>query len=184
MDSGEIFEVRRIELAGNETCAALSETSALVGADLALQVLSEIAAGRADPKPQSGKISYCAKISKEDGLIDWSMATLDIDARIRAFNPWPLAYSFLDSQRINILEAVPYDAYTAENTPEALPPLLPGTILAVDRSKGIVVRTGDGYLALARLQFSARKALHHKDFVNGIRNLEGKRFGAEPGRPA
>ena len=181
MDCGDIFAVQRIDLRGNETGSSLSEVSSRIGADLATKVLSDIEEGRADPKPQSGEISYCAKISKEDGLVDWNMGTLEIDARIRAFEPWPLAYTFLDSQRLSILEAQVCDDFSVERLQGALPPLLPGTILAIDRSKGIVVRTGDGYLALTRLQVSARKALHYKDFANGVRNLVGKRLRAEGG---
>ena len=74
---------------------------------LAATVLDAMEAGKARAIPQAGRPTYCRKIAKEDGLIDWALSSSDIDARVRAFDPWPGTYSFLNGQRLNILEAVP-----------------------------------------------------------------------------
>ncbi|HWR10402.1 MAG TPA: methionyl-tRNA formyltransferase [Rectinemataceae bacterium] len=180
MDSGSLFAVERIVLTGRETAETLSESGAAIGARLALKVLDDIEAGKASASPQAGTPTYCKKIAKEDGLIDWTMSSLDIDARIRAFDPWPGAYTYLGGQRLNLLEAFPYDDVEFRPATEALPNVTAGTIIGMDKAKGIMVRTGDGWLALRRLQFSARKALPYRDFANGLRTLAGLRFEARP----
>lgn len=172
MDSGELFAVERLPLTGRETTETLSERCASIGARLCLEVLDRMGNGTIVALPQEGEPSYCRKIAKEDGLIDWNLSSGEIDARIRAFDPWPGAYTFLLGQRLNILEAIPVGA-------EALPKALPGTIIGMDKAKGIIARTGDGFLALRKLQFSARKALSYKDFANGLKTLAGLRLGTE-----
>lgn len=189
MDSGGLYAVERFPLSGGETAATLSERCALIGARLAASVLDDIQDGRAEPRPQEGTPTYCRKIAKEDGLIDWTEPAAAIGAKIRAFNPWPQAYSFLDGRRLNLLEAAPAGAAAApgaasaasgEASGQALPNPPPGTIIGMDKALGIVVATGEGCLALRKLQFAAKKALAYKEFANGLRGLAGMRFSKEP----
>lgn len=182
MDAGDLYAVERFPLSGSETAAALSERCALIGARLAASVLDDIQAGRASPRPQEGTPTYCRKIAKEDGLIDWTEPAAAIGAKIRAFNPWPQAYGFLDGRRLNLLEAALVEAFAAADEPSgrALPNPPPGTIIGMDKARGIVVMTGDGCLALRKLQFAAKKALAYKEFANGLRGLAGMRFTDEP----
>jgi methionyl-tRNA formyltransferase len=169
MDAGSIHEAESLALTGRETQVSLSERCAEIGARLALKTLERIEEGSAAPRPQTGIPSYCEKIAKEDGLIDWSASCLDIDAKVRAFNPWPLAHSFLAGLRLNVFETFPYPQ-------ETLPKRDCGTIIGYDRAKGILAVTGDGILAIRTLQFSGRKILSDKDFSNGFRNLSGARL--------
>ena len=169
MDSGSLLEAESFALTGRETQGSLSERCAEIGARLALKVLEKMEDGRVAPMPQVGIPSYCEKIAKEDGLIDWANSCLDIDAKVRAFNPWPLAHSFLGGIRLNIFETFPYPQ-------ETLPKAECGTIIGYDRERGIMATTGDGLLAIRTLQFSGRKILSDKDFVNGFRNLSGARL--------
>lgn len=179
MDSGDIFGMERLGLTGRETTASLSELCASKAADLLCRVLDDIGSGRARPEPQIGQPSYCGKITKSDGLLDWSLPAPELDARIRAYNPWPLAHCFLRGTRINIFESLPLPPLPAE---PALPKHIPGTIIALDASKGIIVATGEGRLALRVLQIAGKKALAHRDFANGVRNLAGGILG--PDAPA
>lgn len=176
MDSGDLYAVEKIPLTGKETAAVLSALCAGIGAGLAASVLDGIEDGTALAIPQKGMPSYCKKIAKEDGLIDWNLASLEVDARIRAFDPWPGAYSFLQGQRLNILESVPYPG-NVPDAEEALPKPAPGTIIGTDKTRGIMVQTGEGIIALRKLQFSTRKALSYRDFANGFRDLTGLRLG-------
>ena len=193
MDSGDLYAVERFPLSGGETAAALSDRCALIGARLAAAVLDGIQAGGAAPRPQDGAPTYCRKIAKADGLIDWTEPAAVIGAKIRAFNPWPLAYSFLGGRRLNLLEAAPVEAAAAPGgaacapaggssgtSGQALPNPPPGTIIGMDKALGIVAATGEGCLALRKLQFAAKKALTYKEFANGLRGLAGMRFSDEP----
>jgi methionyl-tRNA formyltransferase len=181
MDAGDILGQELIPLAGTETSEDLAEVAALLGADLLSRVLEDIEAGRERPRPQEGEPVYCSLLRKEDGLIDWSRPVLDIDARIRAFYPWPCAFSFLKGQRLNILEAFPYPGITFAAGPSSLDfeDAEPGTILGLDKSRGIMVQTIDGLLALRRLQVQHKKALPYKEFANGMRDLAGAHLGGQ-----
>lgn len=177
MDCGDIYAMEKIPLRGREGATALSETCAAVAAGLAVMVLDQIARGVAQPRPQEGQATYCAKIAKEDGCIDWTRDSGAIDAQIRAFETWPQAYSHMDGLRLAILEAQPWTPSSDQLDPsllDALPAKAPGTILGMDRKCGIIVKTGSGFLALRRLQLAGKKALSYKEFANGVRNLQGK----------
>lgn len=182
LDSGDLYGVVHLPLDGRETTESLSATAAQAGAELLDRVLAEIEAGRASPQAQHGEPSFCGHLAKDDGLLDWSLPALDIDARIRAFWPWPVAYSFLRGTRLNLLEARPYprETWPGEGRPA------PGTVLGLDKARGLMVQTGDGLIALGRLQLQTKKALPYREFANGVRDLAGAVLGTaaheEPGK--
>jgi len=173
MDSGDVLLRREIALDGTETTESLSTLSAAVGAELLALALDRIAAGTAAGEPQDeSAATYSCALSKDAGLVDWGMSALDIDARVRAFHPWPGAFTSLAGERLAVLASRPWpDASSWGGA-------APGTVLAVDRSKGIIVQTGEGLIALARLQLRGKKPMDFKDFANGARGLVGTRLGA------
>jgi methionyl-tRNA formyltransferase len=182
MDSGDILGQLVLPLTGNETAEDLAEFAAIMGADLLSQVLEEIGEGRESPRPQEGAPSYCSMLRKEDGLVDWRAPLLDIDAKIRAFYPWPGAYTYFRGMRLNLLEAFPYPHVTFAAGPSSLDfeDAVPGTLLGLDKSRGIMVQTIDGLLALRRLQVQHKKALPYREFANGMRDLAGTVLGDGP----
>jgi methionyl-tRNA formyltransferase len=178
MDTGDILHQTELPIGDRETAESLSAAAALAAARGIVPLLDAIEAGRENARPQGGEgVSYCGLIEKEDGFIDWSRDALGIDALVRAYLPWPLAHSFLGRERLLVHESLPLSGDgPGEGSPA--PSALPGTVLSIDRSKGILVQTGRGVLALLRLQLEKKKALGHRDFANGARNLAGARLGA------
>jgi methionyl-tRNA formyltransferase len=167
MDAGDILAQERIPLGGRETTASLSEAAAKTGAGLLVRVLRDMALDKASGRRQNdGEATYCSLIRSEDGLIDWSRAAADIDAKIRAYTPWPLCRTLHGKETLYILEGEP-----AAGTGAA-----PGTVLGLDKNAGILVQTGDGVLAVRRLQYAAKKALAWRDFLNGARDFIGARL--------
>jgi methionyl-tRNA formyltransferase len=179
MDSGDILGQLRIPLAGTETAEDLAEVASIMGADLLSQALDEIGRGAEAPRPQEGEPSFCSMLKKEDGLIDWSSPLADIDAKIRAFYPWPGAFTYFKGQRLNIIEAFPYPGVTFASGPASLDfeDAEPGTVLGLDKSRGIMVQTVDGLIALRRLQVQSKKVLPYREFANGMRDLAGALLG-------
>jgi len=178
MDTGDLLCAEKIPLTGRETTGSLSAVAAAKGAELTLAALSAMEEGRDEATPQRGQPSWCQKIGKEDGLVDWHLPCAQIDARIRAFNPWPMAYTFLRGQRLNLLESFPYPDGAGLS---ALPKVPPGTIIRIDKaSGGILVQTGSGVLGLRVVQLSARKALPFVQFANGVRDLPGTLLTSRP----
>jgi methionyl-tRNA formyltransferase len=179
MDAGDILAQERIPLNGRETTLSLSGMAAEKGAAMLVATLRDIELGRAVGKPQNeGGATYCSVIGRDDGLIDWSQGAAELDAKIRAYNPWPLCRTAHRGAALYILEASPY-AGVAEGSRAAPGTVAPGTALGIDRDSGILVQTGNGVLAVTRLQYAAKKALPWRDFLNGAGDFVGSRLGAE-----
>jgi methionyl-tRNA formyltransferase len=184
MDCGDILIQQRFPLSGRETTAGLSELVARKSAAMLGPCLRALAGGQIQGRPQGSEgISYCSLLSKEDGRIDWSLAAVDIDARIRAFTPWPLSWTTQGEQSLYILEAVHWDGSEPDSAnlrggvPVPAPPermsAEPGRVFGIDRERGILVQTGDGVLAVSRLQYRTKKALDWRTFLNGARDFTG-----------
>lgn len=171
LDSGDVLAREEIPLAGGETAESLSAIAASTGALLFVRVLRDIESGTAVGQVQDeAAATWSRVIAKEDGLIDWAADALDIDARSRAFQPWPGVYTDFAGQRLAVLAM---HAWPDEDA--GLPT---GTVISVDKSRGIMVQTGRGLVSLERLQVHGRKAMEYKDFVNGARGLVGSRLGS------
>lgn len=174
MDAGDLLAQERVKLDFTETTATLSALVAERGAALLAAVVDEIEAGTEQPIPQDhAEATYCAMIAKGDGLIDWARSALELDAKIRAYTPWPLSFTTHRGQTLFILEARPYTGTLS------FPPAPAGTVLGIDKASGILVQTGEGLLAVARLQYGGKKALDWRSFLNGARDFPGSRLGAD-----
>lgn len=172
MDAGDILVQERFALEGRETTASLTEACAGRGAGLLLRAVDGLAAGNLSGQPQDGsKASFCHLISREDARIDWSASAMAIDRQVRAYDPWPRAWTVWQGENLAVLESRPLpDAATEPGTAR-------GTVLRVDKSNGILVQTGKGLLALRRLQLPAKKPLDFQSFVNGARGFAGSVLG-------
>ena len=166
LDAGDILAEDRFPLSGRETTVSLSEIVSHKAASLLGDLLPDFDSAFA--RPQNGEATYCTEIKKEAGVIDWGKSAIDIDAQIRAFTPWPLSFTCSGTDTLFILEAEPF---------EAAPKSVPGTVLGADKMKGILIQTGDGILAVTKLQWQAKKALDWKAFCNGARGFVGSRLG-------
>ena len=187
VDSGDLLAVERLPLDDSVTTASLTELAARKGAPLLLSVINAIGQGQERATAQDhAAASFCEMLKKEDGLLDWSRSALELDARIRAFTPWPGAFTTHKGLTLHILEARPLPVASMPSSPNS--PVSGasnastrsepgGTVLGVDKNSGILVQTGDGVLALGRLQYEAKKALDWRSFLNGTRDLIGSRLG-------
>ncbi|MDR3199932.1 MAG: methionyl-tRNA formyltransferase, partial [Spirochaetales bacterium] len=114
-------------------------------------------------------VSYCGLLAKEQGRIDWKNSALHIERMIRAFDPWPGAWTSFNGVSLRILAA---EAVPANSTEQ-----IPGKVPGVDTNKGILVQTGDGLLAIRGLQLQAKKAMNFTSFMNGVRGFTGSILG-------
>jgi methionyl-tRNA formyltransferase len=177
MDAGDILLQKKFSLQGTETTSSLSDDVSLKSADLLERVIENLLANtKIDGTPQDHtQATYCKLISRDDGIISWDKNASEIDALIRAYNPWPLARTKHDEKDLYILEAnllavnsfFEYSNSNAEN----------GTVLGIDKKLGILVKTNDGILVLTKLQYAGKKALDWRSFLNGARNFDGSILG-------
>lgn len=178
MDSGAVLARQEIALHGTETTESLSALSATLGAELLTLVVDQLESGTAKGELQDeSAATYCCALSKDSGLVDWSDTAISIDAKVRAFHPWPGAWSSLSGERLAIVSTYPWPEDPSVSTGTGGLYLEPGTVISVDKSRGIMVQTGKGLLALTRLQLRGKKPMDYKDFANGARGLVGTRLG-------
>jgi methionyl-tRNA formyltransferase len=159
LDTGPVYCEQRTVIGPHETAGQLQERLATMGGELLAAKLDSILAGQLLAVPQlTTGVTYAGRISKADGIIDWSQGAIDIERRIRAFNPWPVAQTLLKGELLRCWSAIPLDA-----TEQAIG--LPGKVVAVEQ-RGIVVQTGEGLLILAEVQMPGKKRISGLEFAN------------------
>jgi len=170
MDQGDILAVEKIELSGRETAGSLGELAAQKAAPLLVQVLMKIKDGTVTKTAQNhNEASYCKLITRDDGLIDWSLSAAQIEAKIRAFDQGPLCRTIHKGRELYILEADIFKGQAQEKSP--------GQVLGIDKENGILIQTGEGILSVTKLQYQAKKALVWRDFLNGARDFLDSQLG-------
>jgi len=173
MDTGAILNQQIIDLDGTETTESLSSYVAIHGAELLLNTLEDIESHKETEKEQDKtSISYCKKLVKEDGLIQWNDSAVQIDRKIRAYTPWPGAYTKFKDKKLMFLKGGVFKDKTDLSGS-------PGRVLGFDKSCGILIQTGDGILFIEVLQLQTKKANNWKSFVNGTQNFIGTVLGGE-----
>ena len=171
MDAGDIILQETLPLSGTETARELTGVAADRGAVLFAEALDRIAAGTAASTPQDeSKATYCGLLGKEQGRIDWGAGTAVIERMVRAFDPWPGAWTLFRGESLRIMSSTVYPEKAPENHAG---PGKPGKVLGVDKRAGILVQTGDGILALRELQLQSKKAMDFASFINGVRDISG-----------
>jgi methionyl-tRNA formyltransferase len=180
IDSGPILSQRTMLVEPADTAGSLSSKLAKLGADVLIETLPGWVNGTLQASPQDDSLAtYAPMLRKEEGLIDWNRPAVDIWRRVRAYNPWPGAYTTLGGEAIHVWEAWPLNASVVVET---------GTVVALDESQSesvpasanspaFAVQTGDGLLAVISLQRAGRKAMAAQDFLRGQRDFLGRRLG-------
>jgi methionyl-tRNA formyltransferase len=179
MDTGEMLLRWEVEIGARETTPELAARMAEVGAPLMLETLRGIAGGTLVAQPQNhAEASYAPLLKKEDGRIDWSRPAQEIYNRMRAFTPWPGAYTTLRGRAFHIAaEPVSNEiAETRSGDSSALEPGAPGTLRVTPA--GLLVSCGGATrLRVLSVKPEGGKNIDAAEFAHGARLTEGERFG-------
>jgi len=181
IDTGAILLSRACPIHPDDTAGALTDRLARIGADALGEAMARLTAGRITPRPQDASAATLApRIRKADALLDWSDDARGLERQVRAFDPWPTAFTFAGREALRILraEAVMEPEPNPEDHP-ALPP--PGTVVRVETT-GIEVQAGAGRLRVLRLQRPGKQPMNAGEFLNGRRLDPGARLGRGPER--
>ena len=169
LDAGAMFARATRPIGPDETSDVVEAALAELGANLLARVVEQIAAGTAREEPQDPtRATYAPRLTKEEGLIDWSQPSSGIHNRVRGLYPWPHAYTFVDGARLIVLRSRvdPADLEGPRDN-EDKAPALPGTIVDVTRD-AIHVATGEGGpLAIVEVQPEGRRPMPVRDFLAG-----------------
>ncbi len=164
LDTGPMLAERTVDIAADDTTATLHDRLAVTGAQLLIDTLPALLAGRitAVPQPADGAC-YAAKIGKAEAALDFRRPAVELDRAIRAFNPFPGALMTVDGTPIKLWRARVEPA-SGE----------PGRILAVG-DDGVVIACGEGALRVTELQKPGGKRLPAADFLHGHPLVVGQR---------
>ena len=169
LDTGDMLLKSSTPIDPTDTAQTLHDRLATQGAEILIRGLEDLTAGRLIPEPQNESLAtYADKLTKAEANLDWFLPTALLDRMVRAFNPWPVAFTHLDGQILRIWEAQPVDSAVTAT---------PGTVVA-EGPEGIDVATGEGLLRLTRVQFPGGKPLTAAQVLNS-RSMLGKRMKVE-----
>jgi methionyl-tRNA formyltransferase len=176
LDTGPVLSARRTPILPTDDSQILHDRLAQLSAELLVETIPDFVAGKILPKPQPAEgASYAAKIKKEDGKIDWNEPAEKILNRMRAFTPWPGAFTFCDGKLLKIWKAVLAQEACYEGTSIHNLGLAAGTILSAD-ADGICVLCGKDALMIFELQREGGKRLTAEQFLLGFPINAGSRL--------
>lgn len=166
LDTGDMLLKKACPINANDTSQTLHDTLANLGAEAIVEALRLLEQNLLLPTPQDSTLAtYASKLTKAEGQIEWSRPAAEIALAVRAYNPFPVASSTLNSTPIKIWQAsVRTDMHGH-----------PGTLLAIDKY-GICVACGTGALCLEVLQRPGAKALPVSQFLQGFPVQPGDQF--------
>jgi methionyl-tRNA formyltransferase len=167
LDAGAMLATVKRPIGPDETSDVVESGLAQLGVAPLRSVIDALESGTLREEPQDdARSSYAQKITKEEGLIDWTLPAATIHNRVRGLYPWPHAYTYLGGTRLIVLKSQIEAGTTTES---------PGTVVAVARDR-LDVSTGSGVLAITELQPEGKRAMPVRDFLPGHPVPPGSRF--------
>ena len=170
LDAGPTIVKEHHSVGPDETSDEVERALAKIGARLIVPVVDLLARNNAAEYPQDEALAtYAPRLTKDDGVIDWSWPAVRVHNLIRGLHPWPHAFSFLHGKRFILLRS--------EANPPDLPfqPSPPGTVLEAAGDR-LIVATGDGLLRIVEIQAEGKRPMTVRDFLAGHRLAAGDRF--------
>lgn len=167
MDAGPIYLQEPVPLAPDETTGTLQKKLTPIGCRLLAQSLRRLKEGSLIPREQDeSQASLAPMLKKQDGLIDWRRAAVEIERRVRGLDPWPGSFTYLNGRLLKVHRTM----IITENRGE------PGEIIRAD-SSGFWVGTATATISLEEVQLENKKRLPGSEFIKGARIRAGDRLG-------
>ena len=164
MDQGPILSQSEADIEPGETFSSLHDKLAILGSHLLIDTLPKYLNQEIKPIIQDDtQATYCQKITKDDGKIDWSKPATEIETMIRAFDPWPETWSYWGDKKLKILAGTVNNSRTLDKA---------GTILK--DGDNLLICTGEGNLQVKKIQLEGKKEMGVKDFLNGYPQIVGE----------
>jgi methionyl-tRNA formyltransferase len=171
LDAGAMLDVVHRSIDPDETSEDVERDLARLGADLLVATLDRLAKAPIEEIPQDdARATYAPRLSKEDGLVDWSRPAVEVHNLIRGLYPWPHAYTFWKGRRLILLRSSP-----SSGTTHAL-----GGVVIAAHSEELRVAAGEGHLQVLEIQAEGKRPMTAREFLAGTHIEPGDRFGSHP----
>ncbi len=173
VDSGPILLKCSVPIFEDETTGSLTVKLADVGAQALLEALPLWVKGEIIPEPQDEqRASHTRMLRKEDGEISWDRPAAVLAREVRAYTPWPGAYTHWRGKLLKIVTAHPL-------TLEPGRPIAPGSVSVreVASHRALAIVTGSGFLLVERLQLEGKRAMSADEFLRGYPHILGEVLG-------
>lgn len=157
LDTGDMITQAKVKIESDETGGSLFDKLASAGAELCVKTVKMIEDGTAVRTPQGEGSTYAKMLSKELGNIDFGKSAAEICRLVRALDPWPSAYSFLNGKMLKIWKAEPCEKEFSEEN---------GTVVEVNK-ESLLVSCGSGSVKISELQLEGKKRMSVHDFLLG-----------------
>ena len=167
IDEGPVFLSEKINIDKNDTSTSLSEKLSNLAANIIKKSFEQILSGEIQAQEQDhDKATFSKKIQKSDGRVAWQDTAKSIDRKVKAYNPWPIAFTHLGEQYLRIWDTdLPSDIKNYNK---------PGLVIEHNKD-GVLVSTGDGNLLIKKIQPAGKEPMDASAFARGI-NLKDKIF--------
>ena len=173
VDTGPILLQRAIPIAEDDTTGSLTLKLAALGASALLEALPLWVQGKITPQPQDERFaSHTHMLHKEDGKIDWNRPADVLARTVRAFTPWPGAYTNWGNKLLKIISAHTIQSDTGSEARA-------GTV-SLRKENGLqtlAVATGNGLLIIEKLQLEGKKVMNADEFLRGYSHIIGEVLG-------
>ena len=169
LDAGAMLAKIARPIGSDDTSDSVERDLARMGASLLVSVVEQIAAGNEQEEAQDVTMcSYAPRLTKDEGLIDWSLPASHIHNRVRGLYPWPHAYTYLGHARLILLKT-----RVQGETADAAP----GTIVDISRDALHVATGHRERIAIEQVQREGGRPLRTREFLAGHKVASGARFG-------
>jgi len=171
LDTGNMLLKKSCPILAKDNAANLHDRLAALGSQAILEFLIDFSTARGSSRfpgevqPTEG-VTYAHKLEKAAAIIDWGMTATEIDRQIRAFNPWPVSFTYVDQERLRIWAAEVVSDQDLADLSVNLDQQPVGKLMRADK-KGLLVLCGDGQgLLITELQADGSRRMRVVEFIN------------------
>lgn len=174
LDTGPVLSTRTCDITPDDTGGSLTGRLAALGAAALVDALHALETGTAEARPQCEALATVApKLSKAQAAIDWERPATEIERMVRAFDPWPVAHTYLPGVDTPAFRVWRAELATRDSD------RAPGTVLACDKT-GLVVSAAQGAVRITEVQPPGARRMSAADYVRGRHLAPGTRLARGP----
>ncbi|HLO78299.1 MAG TPA: methionyl-tRNA formyltransferase [Magnetospirillum sp.] len=161
LDTGDMLSKQAVAITAETTAATLHDQLAALGAGMIVDAVARYPELQPVKQPEDG-VTYAAKLSKDEGRLDWTRPAAELECQVRGLNPWPGVWCELAGERLKVLAATVVGGTGT-----------PGTTL----DDALTVACGDGALRLTRVQRAGKAPMAAQDLLRGFAVPKGSVLG-------